>query len=72
MTETVTGTDWYISVCGSAANILQEVNVFTLSNQECSQEKHFQADFSTLIGPGQTRLCSDWLDLDHSDATPAL
>ena len=30
------------------------------------------AEFSTLIGRGPTRLCSHWLDLDHSDPMQAL
>ena len=29
-------------------------------------------EFSTLIGRGPTRLCSNWLDLDHSVAMPAI
>lgn len=28
-------------VCGSAANILQEVNVYTVSNKQCREEKRF-------------------------------
>ena len=33
---------------------------------------HLQPEFSTLIGRGMSRLCSNWLDLDHSFAKPAL
>ena len=38
----------------------------------CTQPLRRCSEFSTLIGRGMSRLCSNWLDVDLSDATPAL
>ena len=45
--------DSCISVCGPAANILQEVNVYTLTNKQCGEQKRF--DDSTI---SDSMLCS--------------
>ena len=39
---------------------------------QSTQSSTAQSEFSTLIGPGLTRLCSHWFDLYHSVATAAL
>ena len=41
----------------------------TLTNQQCRQEKRFEAGCSTLIGRGPLTLSSDWLEHDVTDAS---